>query len=147
MAVDTSNTLSSNPLQVTIHPLPDNGGQGQFWSGDAPSFKDILDTINPLQHLPVISTLYQKLTGDVPSSGANIVGGGLIGGPLGLLSAVFNEIVKTQTGKDIGGNILAMINGESSSTQTAQNTVTTGAPTPTNKAAYNAYMQMQSTPS
>ena len=133
-----------NPLQVTVHPLPEGGSaQGQFWSEDAPNFKDILDTINPLQHIPIVSTLYQSLTGDVPSSGANILGGSLIGGPLGLVSALFNEIVKTQSGKDVGSNLMAMINGESSSTQMAD-AAPTYAPSPVNKMAYNAYMHAQS---
>ena len=145
MAVDTS-----PPLHITVHPLPDHAGAstpGQFWSGDTPSFKDVLDTINPLQHIPIISTIYQNLTGDVPSSGANVIGGTLLGGPIGLASALFNEIVKTQTGKDVGGNVLAMINGESS-TQSADSSTSSiqYAPSPTNQAAYNAYMHAKSLP-
>ncbi|MGQ3031076.1 MAG: hypothetical protein ACT60Q_22290, partial [Ferrovibrionaceae bacterium] len=28
------------------------------------SFKTVLDTINPLQHIPIVSTIYRELTGD-----------------------------------------------------------------------------------
>ena len=130
---------STTPLQVTVHPLSDSSSS-QFWSGDAPTFKDVLDTINPLQHIPIISSLYQSLTGDEPSSGADVAGGTLFGGPIGLLSSVFNEIVKTQTGKDVTGSLLALVTGESS-IKTADASY---APSPVNKAAYNAYQQTQS---
>jgi len=143
----TDSIAAPAPLQLTIHPLPDKA-PGTFWSNDAPSFKDVLDTINPLQHIPLVSTLYQSFTGDVPSSGANLAGGALLGGPFGFLAALFNEIVKTQTGKDVGGNVLAMIEGNDSSpaaTQLANNSLTaTYAPPPTNHAAYAAYEHAQS---
>ena len=35
---------------------------------DSPSFKDVLDTINPLQHIPIINTIYRELTGDQPGA-------------------------------------------------------------------------------
>ena len=138
---------NTTPLQLTIHPLPDQTAantSGQFWASDVPSFKDLLDTINPLQHIPLLSDIYQSLTGDVPSSGANILGSTLLGGPIGLLSSVIGEIVKTQTGKDVSGNLLAMINSEKS-TSLADNTAT-GAPSPVNHAAYAAYLQTQTLP-
>ena len=145
MVANISNAQA--PLQVTIHPLPegtDADSSGQFWSGDTPSFKDVLDTINPLQHIPVISTLYQSLTGDVPSSGANIVGGTLLGGVFGFAAALFNEVVKTQTGNDVGGNMLAMLSGDEETGQAAGNDYPVDyAPPPTNKAAYSAYMHAQ----
>ena len=34
------------------------------FGSDGFSFLDVLDIINPLQHLPVISTLYRQVTGD-----------------------------------------------------------------------------------
>ena len=157
---------ASNPLQITIHPLPwanntesnsssdttpvQGQSTSQFWSSDAPTFKDVLDTINPLQHLPVISTLYQNITGDVPSSGANVIGGTLIGGPIGLLSAIVNEITKAQTGKDMGNNMLAMLSGDSvadaSTGMNAGGSPDQYAPSPTNKAAYSAYQHTLSFP-
>lgn len=134
--------IHPSPLDITVHPLADNttGSGSQFWSGETPSFKDIIDTINPLEHLPVISSIYDYLTGSTPSSGANITGGALYGGPFGLASAIINEIVKGETGKDVGGNMIAALTGEAS-TQTASNTSSNGAPSPVNKAAYAAYQQ------
>lgn len=46
---------------------------------------DVIDIVNPLQHIPIVSNLYQSATGDTISSVAQIVGGGLFGGPVGAL--------------------------------------------------------------
>ncbi len=51
---------------------------------------DIVDMINPLQHIPVVSNLYQSATGDTIGAIAQIVGGAIFGGPIGaLVSAGF----------------------------------------------------------
>lgn len=44
---------------------------------------DLIDIINPLQHIPIVSQLYQSATGDTMGSVAQIVGGALFGGPVG----------------------------------------------------------------
>lgn len=71
---------------------------GQVNSPDKPADKDrsqdtsfglsdVIDIINPLQHIPVISHLYQRVTGDTIGSIAEIVGGALFGGPIGLVTS------------------------------------------------------------
>ncbi len=35
-----------------------------LWDSDGFSFGDIVDIINPLQHIPVVSTIYREMTGD-----------------------------------------------------------------------------------
>ena len=35
------------------------------------SFSDVLDIVNPLQHMPVVSTVYRMITGDHISMGAD----------------------------------------------------------------------------
>lgn len=84
-------------------------------------FEDFLDIINPLQHLPVISMIYRSLTGDTIKPVASIVGGGLFGGPIGAASGVVNAIVQHETGKDIAGNVFALVTGagENGGPQTA----------------------------
>jgi hypothetical protein len=129
----------SSPLQVTIRPLQENN-TGQFWAGDTPTFNDFLDTINPLQHIPIISSIYQLITGDTASSGSNIIGSTLYGGPIGLLSAIANEIVKGETGNDIGGTILAALTQDSTAQTDTASADFSYAPSPTNRAAYEAYM-------
>jgi hypothetical protein len=141
----------TKPLQVTIYPqAAETGKAATFFQNDAPSFKDVLDTINPLQHIPVISTLYQAISGDIPSAGSKIIGGALFGGPLGLLASIFNGIVETQTGKDIGGNIMAALTGETTpAVATAQN-ATPQSPeaerfvSASQRNNYNAYVSVQS---
>lgn len=58
-----------------------------------PDFGDILDTLNPLHHLPGVGLVYRKLSGDIIAPAARVIGGALFGGPIGAaigaLSAVF----------------------------------------------------------
>lgn len=108
--------------QITIHPLPEpNLSPYQARMAKAPeivnddffgSFADVLDTINPLQHIPVISTAYRELTGDTLSAGARIIGGGLFGGPIGLFASIIGSIVEGETGKDVGSNLFAAATGK-----------------------------------
>lgn len=76
---------------------------------DSPSFKDVLDTINPLQHLPIISTIYRELTGDQPGAVSRVLGGALYGGPIGLAYEMVNSAIDDQTGMDVGGHTWAML--------------------------------------
>lgn len=46
-------------------------------------FRDLLDLVNPLQHLPGVSQVYRKLTGDELKPAMALAGGALFGGPLG----------------------------------------------------------------
>lgn len=72
-------------------------------------FGDLLDMVNPLQHIPVVNSLYREITGDQIKPAAKIVGGGLFGGPAGAASGLINTIVEKETGKDIAGNALNMV--------------------------------------
>lgn len=75
-------------------------------------FGDLLDVINPLQHIPVVGTLYRELTGDTISETARMTGGAVWGGPAGLVSALANTITERQTGGDIGATALAFARGD-----------------------------------
>lgn len=61
-------------------------------------FLDIVDIVNPLQHIPVVSNLYQSATGDTIGAIAKIVGGAVFGGPLGAL--VSAGVVAYQSAKE-----------------------------------------------
>ncbi|HEV2547942.1 MAG TPA: hypothetical protein VGU20_11430 [Stellaceae bacterium] len=94
-----------------IEPAP---SRTHAWKdGGSFSFHDLLDTINPLQHIPVVSAIYRWLTGDTPGNVARIVGDGLFGGPLGLAAGAISVAVKEETGKDPGELALALVSGES----------------------------------
>lgn len=75
---------------------------------DSPSFWDLLDVINPLQHIPVVSNIYREITGDQIGVGARLVGGALLGGPIGLIASAVDCVVEESTGKDTGGHMLAL---------------------------------------
>ncbi len=129
------------PLKLTIPPAPNPARAASFWDGDAPSFRDMLDVINPLQHLPGVSHLYRSVTGDTASPGAKLAGGALFGGPLGLLSSIINAIVEQETGADMTGNLLKALQGGTPPRDTA-------APqerhiSPALRAAHHAYVSVQ----
>lgn len=81
--------------------------QADLFGEDGLTFGDFLDVINPLQHIPIVSTIYRALTGDEISTGARLAGGTIYGGPLGLIGAVVNEAVQDATGRDVGETALA----------------------------------------
>lgn len=76
------------------------------------SFGDFLDIVNPLQHLPVIGTLYRKLTGDEIGTPEKLVGDALFGGPWGLVSSLADTAFQSATGKNFGDTVLALITGD-----------------------------------
>ena len=87
-------------------------GHSHFWAGDGFSFHDVLDAINPLQHLPLIGTLYRHLTGDTEGNVAEVVGDGIYGGVMGAVSGAVDVAVKEITGKDIGENLISWVFGD-----------------------------------
>ncbi len=77
------------------------------------SFRDFLGIINPLQHIPIIGSIYRAITGDVIAPAARVVGGALFGGPIGLVASVANAIFEQTTGKDVGEQALALFSPNS----------------------------------
>lgn len=75
------------------------------------SFADLVDMLNPLQHIPLLNILYREITGDEIKPIGSIIGGGIFGGPLGAASGIVNAIVKEETGKDIAGNAVSFVSG------------------------------------
>lgn len=78
-----------------------------LWENGDFGFGDLLDIINPLQHLPVVSTLYRNLTGDRLGMGPRVIGGALWGRIGGFVAGLANSVVEWFTGKDIGDHIYA----------------------------------------
>lgn len=81
----------------------------RIWGKDGFSFGDILDVINPLQHVPIVSTLYRALTGDAIAPAPRVLGDALFGGPIGAATGVANAVLKYLSGKDMGEQVLAML--------------------------------------
>ena len=78
---------------------------------NAGSFADLVDTINPLQHIPVVSSIYRELTGDQISNQARIAGGALYGGAIGFVASMVNSAIDVATGEDIGAHVMASLFG------------------------------------
>jgi hypothetical protein len=91
-----------------------------MFAEEEPSFWDVLDVINPLQHIPVVNTLYQELTGDKIGVGARLAGGALFGGPLGLIASAVGCVIEQETGDTLGGHALAMFKDDAPATAIAQ---------------------------
>lgn len=99
--------------------------------GSELGFGDLLDVINPLQHLPVVGTIYRALTGDTMSEAARMAGGALYGGPFGVVGALANVVLQRETGQDMGDTAMAWLSDgpdAGSGTETALADAGTGRP-------------------
>ncbi len=95
------NSVSPGTLQA--QPLTPHGQQATPAAAEEGfDFFDLLDFVNPLQHIPVVSTIYRAATGDEISPAARIVGGGIFGGIPGLISSAANAALEVATGQDVG---------------------------------------------
>mgnify|MGYP001253360852 CR=1 FL=1 len=108
-------TVTKTPRNKLI--TSDNGLFGK----DGFTFFDFLDIINPLQHIPVISTIYRSITGDQIDPGSRIAGATLFGGPLGGALASMDVAVKHKTGSDIVEHTATFFTGGGVSNQKAEN--------------------------
>jgi hypothetical protein len=81
------------------------------WGPDGFGFDDFVDIINPLQHLPFVSTLYREFTGDTIAPAARTAGSALYGGPAGLVAGVANVMFEAESGSDIGATMVAELTG------------------------------------
>ena len=155
-----SSLAYAHPLASATHtpssvrgetPSPKKSSEG-FWGEDGFTFGDILDVLNPLQHIPVISTFYRSVTGDEVSIGARVFGGALFGGPLGLFAAAFDNAVRDLSGMTMGEYALAALDGSGDTTppnspkapvvrvaktEPEENVATVAAPAPSSAQAAN----------
>jgi hypothetical protein len=90
-------SLASNVEQVTVAaPKSDGGG----------FFHHLLDVINPLQHLPVIGTIYRAITGEHIGAVEKVMGDALYGGLWGAASSVADLAFEGVTGKSLEDTVL-----------------------------------------
>lgn len=101
--------MSIAPVAVTpVQTLPAAATPAQDDSDVGFSFKDLLDVVNPLQHIPVIGTLYRHLTGDTINTVPKIAGDTLYGGVEGFAGSVADTIFEKVTGKSLGDTVYQM---------------------------------------
>lgn len=85
------------------------------------SFWDLVDIINPLQHIPIVNSVYRAVTGDKIGGFARVAGGAIFGGPIGAAMGGVNAVVAQETGRDIGELAMAKAGiGKKSATQDVQ---------------------------
>ena len=58
------------------------------------SRQEVVNGLNPLQHVPVVGMIYRAVTGQQIPTPMRVVGAGLIGGPLGMLGAAFMSLIE-----------------------------------------------------
>ena len=104
--------LGMTEQQYRADPPPPKRPDGKpfsLWGSDGFGFDDLVDVVNPLQHLPVVSVLYRELTGDEIGFAPRLLGGGLYGGVIGAVSSVANILIEDATGKDFGGHVMTAL--------------------------------------
>jgi hypothetical protein len=57
----------------------------------------------------VVGSIYREITGETLHPVARVIGGALMGGPLGLVASAFNSMIEQATGRDLGSQALALI--------------------------------------
>ncbi len=88
-----------------------------LWQDPGLGFGDLIDIINPLQHVPIVATLYRNLTGDRIGIVPRVLGGALWGRIGGFVSGIVNAAVEWFTGKDIGDHIYSALWGKPESVE------------------------------
>ena len=90
-----------------------------LWKKGAFGFGDFVDIINPLQHLPIVGTVYRQMTGDKIGFAPRVIGGAIWGRIGGFVSGVVNAVVDWFTGKDIGDHLFSALFGKPAGDETA----------------------------
>ena len=98
--------MRPSPYRNTNPEAPD---EVVLTGGKKSEFSDLFDYVNPLQHLPIVGGVYRAITGKRVEPSAQIVGGLIYGGPIGLASAAFNVMLEGATGRDVGGHVMAAV--------------------------------------
>jgi len=83
-------------------------------------FHRLLDVINPLQHLPVIGTIYRAATGEHIGAVEKIAGDALYGGLWGAVSATADVAFEAVTGKSAEDTVLAWFKSDDAPTAVAK---------------------------
>ena len=78
-------------------------------------FHHLLDVINPLQHLPVIGTIYRAITGEHIGAVERIAGDTLYGGLWGAVSSIADVAFEGITGKSAEDTVLSWFKSDSPS--------------------------------
>ena len=121
---NTNLTLGKNDASGAIDHSYSRFGkrEGADVASETMSFDDFIDMINPLQHIPVISSVYRAIVGENINPVSRIAGDALYGGAMGLglasaglsaLGAISDEIViASNEGQSASGSVVASLFGQ-----------------------------------
>jgi hypothetical protein len=123
---------ASDPVQtIRAIPVPALAPARGQTPGDAPAqastdegsggfLHHLWQVIDPLEHLPLISTLYRAVTGEHIGTLERIAGDGLYGGLWGAISAIADTAFEAVTGRDFGSTVLALFGQPAAKAATPQ---------------------------
>jgi len=116
-------------------------------------FDDVLDMLNPLEHIPVVSSLYRAITDEPIHPVARIAGDALYGGIMGVasagiaaLGAIGDEVIAANNdGMSLSGVLVASLSGdeEEQTIQVADAKTAPSDPNPINSIAFPALVSAQ----
>ena len=86
---------------------------------DIASADDVAKAANALHYVPFVSQVYEAATGNTGSAAMKILGGALIGGPIGLIAGIANAIFEQEKGTSVVGAVASLFDSEPAS-QVAQ---------------------------
>ena len=75
--------------------------EDNLFGKDGLNFRDVIDLINPLQHIPIVGRIYRAITNDDIAPGIRVAGGSLFGGPMGAAFAAAGLMI------DKAGSVLS----------------------------------------
>jgi len=75
-------------------------------------FHHLLDVVNPLQHLPIIGTIYRAITGEKLDAVEKIAGDTLYGGLWGAVASVADVAFEGLTGKSFEDTAIALFKSD-----------------------------------
>jgi hypothetical protein len=86
---------------------------------DQISTDDVVRGLNPLHHIPFVSQVYEAVTGEQGSSVGKLIGGAVLGGPIGFLASLASVVFEQENGKSIMTAMVDAVSGEETTTQLA----------------------------
>jgi hypothetical protein len=84
----------------------------QFGASDeGMSFDDVRNVVNPLHHIPIVSTIYQAVSGAKIGIGPRMIAAAVLGGPAGLILAGISAFIEEMSGGTIAEHAVALFDG------------------------------------
>ena len=115
LVTEASKATKPNGIAVSKEP---------FWGRDGFTFGDVIDMVNPLQHLPIVAKYYRKISGDDCSEGAKVIGElgfrALFGGPAGIVAVAANSTLRHNTTQDVSEHLMDFAGHSYQSLQTPE---------------------------